>query len=101
MFAAPSFSNLCCAAPARPKPATNYLSLAAPVARACSGGTNWATNFIVTVTFLPLLQGAGLAAAYGLYAIAAALSCLFAYVAVRETKGKTLEEMSPRHDITG
>jgi SP family sugar:H+ symporter-like MFS transporter len=62
-------------------------------ALAVSGATNWAANFAVTVTFLPLLKGAGLASAYGLYAAAAVISLLFVWFAVRETKGKTLEEM--------
>jgi hypothetical protein len=50
-------------------------------------------NFAVTLTFLPLLKGAGLAGAYGLYAGAALASLLFVWAAVRETKGKTLEQM--------
>jgi SP family sugar:H+ symporter-like MFS transporter len=62
-------------------------------ALAVTGATNWAANFSVTVTFLPLLKGTGLAGAYGLYAAAAAISFLFVWTAVRETKGKTLEEM--------
>jgi SP family sugar:H+ symporter-like MFS transporter len=63
-------------------------------ALALSGATNWAANFAVTVSFLPLLKGAGLACAYGIYALAAALSLPFVWFLVRETKGKTLEEMS-------
>ena len=62
-------------------------------ALAVCGATNWVANFAVTLTFLPLLKGAGLASAYGLYAAAAAVSLLFVWTAVRETKGKTLEEM--------
>src|SRR5207302_3460967 len=62
-------------------------------ALAVSGATNWAANFAVTVTFLPLLKGAGLASAYGLYAGAALISLLFVWFTVRETKGKTLEQM--------
>jgi MFS transporter, SP family, sugar:H+ symporter len=62
-------------------------------ALAVSGATNWVTNFAVTLTFLPLLKGAGLAGAYGLYAGAALASLLFVWAAVRETKGKTLEQM--------
>jgi SP family sugar:H+ symporter-like MFS transporter len=58
-----------------------------------SGATNWAANFAVTVTFLPLLKGIGLAKSYGLYALAAVISLFFVWTAVRETKGKTLEEM--------
>ena len=62
-------------------------------ALAVSGATNWATNFAVTVTFLPLLKAIGLAKSYGLYALAAIISLIFVWTAVRETKGKTLEEM--------
>jgi len=62
-------------------------------ALAVSGATNWATNFAVTVTFLPLLNAAGLAGAYGLYAVAAVISVPLVWVAVQETKGKTLEQM--------
>jgi SP family sugar:H+ symporter-like MFS transporter len=62
-------------------------------ALAVSGATNWGANFLVTVTFLPLLKVLGLAGAYGLYSAAAAISLLFVWGAVKETKGKTLEEM--------
>jgi SP family sugar:H+ symporter-like MFS transporter len=62
-------------------------------ALAVSGATNWAANFAVTVTFLPLLSAVGLAGAYGFYAVAAAISLPFVWAAVRETKGKTLEQM--------
>jgi SP family sugar:H+ symporter-like MFS transporter len=62
-------------------------------ALAVSGATNWAANFTVTVTFLPLLSAVGLAGAYGFYAAAAAISLPFVWAAVRETKGKTLEQM--------
>ncbi|MBV8234447.1 MAG: MFS transporter, partial [Acidimicrobiia bacterium] len=62
-------------------------------ALAVSGATNWVANFAVTLTFLPLLNGCGLAGAYGLYAGAALVSLLFVWFAVRETKGKTLEQM--------
>ena len=62
-------------------------------ALAVSGATNWAANFAVTVTFLPLLSAVGLGGAYGFYAAAAAISLPFVWTAVRETKGKTLEQM--------
>jgi SP family sugar:H+ symporter-like MFS transporter len=62
-------------------------------ALAVSGATNWVANFAVTLTFLPLLNAVGLGGAYGLYAGAALVSLLFVWTAVRETKGKTLEEM--------
>ena len=62
-------------------------------ALAVSGATNWSANFAVTITFLPLLKAIGLAGAYGLYTVAAAISLVFVWMAVRETKGKTLEQM--------
>ena len=62
-------------------------------ALAVSGAANWAANFVVTVTFLPLLRAFGLAGAYGLYTLAAAVSLFFVWATVRETKGKALEEM--------
>jgi SP family sugar:H+ symporter-like MFS transporter len=62
-------------------------------ALAVSGATNWAANFLVTVTFLPLLKVVGLSGSYGLYTLAAVISLIFVWTAVRETKGKTLEEM--------
>jgi SP family sugar:H+ symporter-like MFS transporter len=62
-------------------------------ALAVSGATNWVANFAVTLTFPALLKGAGLAGAYGLFAAAAAISVFFVLIEVRETKGKTLEQM--------
>jgi hypothetical protein len=62
-------------------------------ALAISGATNWVTNFAVTVTFLPLLSAVGLAGAYALYALAALVSLPFVWGLVRETRGKTLEQM--------
>jgi SP family sugar:H+ symporter-like MFS transporter len=58
-----------------------------------AGATNWVANFLVTVSFLPLLKAIGFAGAYGLYTIAAIVSVFFVWTVVRETKGKTLEEM--------
>src|SRR5215469_1939476 len=58
-----------------------------------SGASNWIANFTVTVSFLPLLNLVGLAGAYALYAVAAAVSLPFVWAGVRETKGKSLEQM--------
>jgi len=69
-------------------------------ALAVSGATNWAANFAVTVTFLPLLSAVGLAGAYALYAVAAAISLPFVWAAVRETKGKTLEQMKDTTNLS-
>src|SRR5207248_5817690 len=62
-------------------------------ALAISGATNWTANFIVTVSFLPLLKTVGLTDAYAFYAIAAAISLPFVWLTVAETKGRTLEQM--------
>ena len=68
-------------------------------ALAISGATNWAANFTVTVTFLPLLKGVGLTGAYAFYAIAAAISLPFVWLTVCETKGKTLEQMQDSTEL--
>jgi SP family sugar:H+ symporter-like MFS transporter len=62
-------------------------------ALAVSGATNWVANFTVTVTFLPLLKAIGLTGAYVFYALAAAVSLPFVWLAVSETRDKTLEQM--------
>jgi len=62
-------------------------------ALAVAGACNWVSNFAVTVTFLPLLEVAGLGGTYGLYAAAAIASLVFVWAAVSETKGRSLEEM--------
>jgi MFS transporter, SP family, sugar:H+ symporter len=66
---------------------------------AISGATNWAANFTVTVTFLPLLKVVGLTGAYVFYSIAAAISLPFVWLTVCETKGKTLEQMKDTTEL--
>ena len=68
-------------------------------ALAISGATNWAANFTVTVTFLPLLKAIGLTGAYVFYAIAAAISLPFVWLTVCETKDKTLEQMKDTTEL--
>lgn len=58
-----------------------------------SGFAQWVSNFAITMTFPILLTSFGLGGAYGLYTICAVLSIFFVLWFVRETKGKTLEEM--------
>jgi SP family sugar:H+ symporter-like MFS transporter len=58
-----------------------------------AGLSQWGTNFLVTMTFPVLLAGVGLGGAYLLYATFAAISALYAWRFVRETKGRTLEQM--------
>jgi hypothetical protein len=57
-------------------------------------------GFGIAVTFLPLLSAVGLAGAYALYAVAAAISLPFVWAAVRETKGKTLEQMKDTTNLS-
>lgn len=60
---------------------------------AVSGLFQWGSNFAITITFPILLAGIGLSGAYGLYTLCAILSIMFVVYAVRETKGRELEEM--------
>jgi len=58
-----------------------------------SGFVQWISNFAITMTFPILLGSFGLGGAYSLYAVFAAISIWFVVKLVRETKGKTLENM--------
>ncbi|MFL6518787.1 MAG: sugar porter family MFS transporter [Chthoniobacterales bacterium] len=58
-----------------------------------SGFIQWISNFGITITFPILLGSFGLSGAYSLYAAFAAVSIWFVMKLVRETKGKTLEDM--------
>ncbi|QDH71240.1 sugar porter family MFS transporter [Marilutibacter alkalisoli] len=60
---------------------------------AVAGLFQWGSNFLVTMTFPMLLAGIGLAATYGLYTLAAAVSVVFVLKFVYETKGRELEQM--------
>ncbi len=62
-------------------------------ALAVAGFFQWMSNFVITLTFPILLVSIGLAGAYGLYALCAAISIVFVLKFVKETKGKELEEM--------
>ncbi len=55
--------------------------------------TQWLTNWLITVSF-PSLRDWSLPGAYMMYSGFALLSFLFVLKFVRETKGKTLEEMT-------
>jgi sugar porter (SP) family MFS transporter len=62
-------------------------------ALAVAGAAQWTSNFVITVTFPILLTGIGLAGAYGIYTVAAAISVFFVLRYVHETRGKELEQM--------
>jgi len=58
------------------------------------GLVQWGANFIVTMTFPILLGSLGLGVAYGIYAAFGVVAFLFVRLFVKETKGRTLEDMS-------
>jgi SP family sugar:H+ symporter-like MFS transporter len=58
-----------------------------------AGLSQWLTNFLVTMTFPIFLAVIGLGGAYSLYAIFAAVSAFYAWKFVRETMGRSLEQM--------
>ena len=62
-------------------------------ALAVAASAQWLANFAITQTFPWLSETIGLGGAYALYATFAAVSLWFVRRFVRETKGKTLEEM--------
>jgi len=53
---------------------------------------NWIANFVVTVAF-PALAAVSLALSYGIFALFAFLSLIFVFFKIKETKGRSLEEM--------
>ena len=60
---------------------------------AVSGFFQWTSNFAITMTFPLLLASIGLAGAYVIYTVFAALSVFFVLFYVHETKGTELENM--------
>ena len=54
---------------------------------------NWASNFVVALTFLSLVQLLGQAATFWLYALVSIGAWIFVYFLVPETKGRTLEKI--------
>jgi MFS transporter, SP family, sugar:H+ symporter len=61
-------------------------------ALAVAAAAQWLANWAITTTF-PVLAKIGLGLAYGVYTFFALLALIFVIKAVRETKGKELEEM--------
>ncbi len=64
-----------------------------------AAAAQWLANFVITTTF-PWLASTSLVLAYGLYAAFAALSFLFVFKVIEETKGKELEEMGEETPVT-
>lgn len=63
------------------------------IAEGTAAGTNWAFNFLVSFTFLTLVEVLGPSLTFWVYALLAIASWLFSYYLVPETKGRTLEEI--------
>jgi len=63
------------------------------VAEGTAAGVNWAFNFLVSLTFLTLIQLLGASSTFWMYAALAIASWFFSYYLVPETKGRTLEEI--------
>jgi SP family xylose:H+ symportor-like MFS transporter len=52
----------------------------------------WMANYLISSTYPPMMEFSG-AVTYGFYGLMAALSALFVWKMIPETKGKTLEQM--------
>ncbi len=63
-------------------------------ALAVSGLIHWLSNFTVTMTFPIMLAGIGLGFSYAIYAVFGFIAFFFVKAFVRETKGRTLEDIS-------
>jgi SP family galactose:H+ symporter-like MFS transporter len=63
------------------------------IAEGSAAGVNWAFNFLVSITFLTLVEVLGPSLTFWVYALLAIASWLFSYYLVPETKGRTLEEI--------
>jgi len=63
------------------------------IAEGSAAGVNWAFNFLVSITFLTLVEVLGPSLTFWVYALLAIASWLFSYYLVPETKGHTLEEI--------
>ena len=63
-------------------------------ALAVAGLIHWLSNFTITMTFPILLAGIGLGFSYAIYAAFGFIAFFFVKAFVRETKGRTLEELS-------
>jgi MFS family permease len=61
-------------------------------ALAVAAAAQWLANWLISTTF-PGLASIGLPFAYGLYTLFALLAFIFVLKAVRETKGRALEDM--------
>jgi SP family galactose:H+ symporter-like MFS transporter len=62
-------------------------------AEGTAASSNWAANFVVSLTFLTLVERFGPMRTFWLYGLLAIAAWIFSYKLVPETKGRTLEEI--------
>ena len=62
-------------------------------AEGIAAGFNWGANFLITLTFLTLVDKLGLSQTFWLYGLCAIAAGIFSYRLVPETKGRTLEQI--------
>lgn len=63
------------------------------IAMGCATLANWGANFIVSMSFLTILEGLGPSITFSLYALIGLITIYFIYRYIPETKGRTLEEI--------
>ncbi len=63
-------------------------------ALAVCGIAQWGSNFTITMTFPIMLASFGLGVSYGVYALFGLVAYFFVKTFVKETKGRSLEDMS-------
>ncbi|GCE13892.1 sugar porter family MFS transporter [Tengunoibacter tsumagoiensis] len=54
---------------------------------------NWTFNFLISVTFLSLVNAIGISSTFWLYAVFAVIAFAFCWYVIPETKGRTLEDI--------
>jgi SP family sugar:H+ symporter-like MFS transporter len=67
-------------------------------ALAVCGIAQWGSNFAITMTFPIMLNYLGLGVSYGVYAVFGVVAYFFVKSLVKETKGRSLEDMSREQD---
>lgn len=64
-----------------------------PLGMALAAATAWGVNAVVSLSFLPLIGGVGVAGAFLIFAGICALAFVFVHRLVPETKGRSLEQI--------
>lgn len=55
---------------------------------------NWGTNLVVSLTFLDIIENIGVSWTFVMFSVVCAVSVIFIFFAVPETRGKSLEQIS-------